>query len=83
MSGSERLDGDAVTRLTCRDAARALALEAAAAEDVTRHLAGCPPCAAFEQQLQLVAAAVRAACQQYEAELPAEFEARLLRRLCR
>jgi hypothetical protein len=71
-----------VTRLTCRDAARALALDAPADEGLTRHLEGCSPCAAFEQQLRLVAAAVRAACQQYEDELPVEFEARLLRRLC-
>jgi hypothetical protein len=60
-----------------------LALDAPADEVLSRHLAGCSPCAAFEQQLAIVAAAVRAACQQYEAEPPADFEARLLRRLCK
>jgi hypothetical protein len=83
MSGSERLDGDAVTRLTCREAAHRLALDAPADEGLSRHLADCPPCAAFEQQLTLVTAAARAACQRYEAELPSDFEARLLRHLCR
>jgi hypothetical protein len=50
-------------------------------DDVARHVSGCPPCAAFELQLALVTEAVRQACSDYEAEIPADFELRLIERL--
>jgi hypothetical protein len=51
-------------------------------DEVARHVSGCPPCAAFEQQLALVTEAVRQACLDYEAEVPSDFELRLVERLC-
>ena len=71
---------------TCRDVALALA-EASRpglgyAADVSQHLSGCPKCVAFERQLLVLGDAIAQACREFEEELPADFEARLVQRLC-
>ena len=78
--------GTAVTRTTCRDVAMVLASEGAAdpaaAERCAQHLASCQKCVTFERQLAFIDEAVRCSCLGFEQELPEDFEARLVRRLC-
>ncbi len=77
-----------MSRRSCREIARAMAMgepissSLALSDEVATHLSGCPPCAAFELQLALVTEVVRQASLAYEAEVPADFEVRLLQRLC-
>jgi hypothetical protein len=77
-----------MTPPTCREVARAIAAdEMVGCDDVRRatlnaHLSHCPPCAAFGRQLELTAEAVRAACDAWCLEAPADFEEQLVRCLC-
>lgn len=74
--------------LTCREIARAVAVDDVALCDalggraIRGHLAHCPACAAFAEQLALVCEAVQAACDEFAADAPPDFESRLLSCLC-
>jgi predicted anti-sigma-YlaC factor YlaD len=69
--------------MTCRDAAALIASGAldgappATCVAVTEHMSRCPPCRAFDRQLTVVVAAARRAAARWDAEAPADLEARL------
>ena len=75
-----------MTRTTCRDAALILAFKGAAdpaaVERCAQHLASCPKCVAFERQLAFIDEAVRCSCLAFDEELQADFESRIVRRMC-
>jgi hypothetical protein len=72
--------------LTCRDVALVLAQTSTPAlsypADVAQHLSRCPKCVTFERQLLVLGDAIAQVCREFEEELPADFEARLVQRLC-
>jgi len=75
-----------VTRVTCRDVAMAIALQAPAdraeLELHARHLASCSKCTVFQRQLAFIAEAARHSCAAFDQEPSQDFETRILRRLC-
>ena len=75
--------------VTCREIARAVAVDEVALCDavrrqtITGHLSHCRACSAFAEQLLLVCEAARAACDELADDAPDDFESRLVACLCR